>query len=192
MGKCWFLLAGFYCTYHLSSFCFLHKNLHNVHANFCFLRHSAIGWKSGKLAPHYHDGDGDDDDYYYINYLLRLDSVWINMDQLTFCPLMNTPFVLQIWFFGDFVWFHWSYQPNVLQFYRVSQTFEAFAVSFCIKIWIILSCNPCRGLIDLVAEYLNHHASPGEKRSAVNHLYMLWSIFLKKTVIPVKPFGCKR
>ena len=214
MGKCWFLLAGFYCTYHLSSFCFLHKNLHTVglrqkcihqwravskhsvplHANFCFLRSSAIGWKSEKLAPHYHDGDDDDDDYYYyyINYLLRLDSVWINMDQQTFCPLMYTPFVLQIWFFGDFVWFHWSYQPNVLQFYRVSQTFEAFAVSFCIKIWIILSCNPCRGLIDLVAEYLNHHASPGEKRSAVNHLYMLWSIFLKKTVIPVKPFGCKR
>ena len=120
-----------------------------------------------------------------------MDSVLINMDQLTFCPLMYTPFVLQIWFFGDFVWFHWSYQPNVLQFYCVSQTFEAFAVSFCIKIWIILSCNS-RGLIDLVAEYLNHHASPGEKRSALNYLYMLWSIFLKKTVIPVKPFGCKR
>ena len=49
-----------------------------------------------------------------------------------------------------------------------------------------------RGLIDLVAEYLNHYASPGEKRSALNHLYMLWSIFLKKTVIPVKPFGCNR
>ena len=103
-----------------------------LHANFCFLRNSAIGWKSEKLAPHYHDGDDDDDDYYYyyINYLLRLDSVWIKMDQLTFCPLIYTPFVLQIWFFGDFVWFHWSYHPNVLQFYRVSQTFEAFAVSF--------------------------------------------------------------
>ena len=28
--------------------------------------------------------------------LIILDSVWIKMDQLTFCPLMYTPFVLQI------------------------------------------------------------------------------------------------
>ena len=41
-----------------------------LHANFCFLRNSAIGWKSGKLTPHYYDGDedddGDDDDYIII------------------------------------------------------------------------------------------------------------------------------
>ena len=109
--------------------------------------------------------------------------IGFRMDQLIFWSFRNTPLVLQIWFFCDFVWFHWSYHPSVLQFYSVSQTFEAFAVSsFCKNLnHFVMQFQRFDWLSDLVAKYLN--PSP---------LYITWSIFLKKTVIPVKPFGCKR
>ena len=113
------------------------------------------------------------------------------MDQLTFCPFVTHLLSCRFDFFVTLFGFIGAVTPASFSFIVCLRPLRLLRYVLCVKIWIILSCNS-RGLIDLVAKYLNHHASPGKKRSALNHLYMLWSIFLKKTVIPVKPFGCKR
>ena len=113
------------------------------------------------------------------------------MDQLTFCPFVTHLLSCRFDFFVTLFGFIGAVSTASFSFIVCLRPLRLLRWVLCVKMWIILSCNS-RGLIDLVAKYLNHHASPGKRRSALNHLYMLWSIFLKKTVIPVKPFGCKR